>query len=143
MAVDAHATKEGFPQRSQQAVPVERDAVDGEDSANTVPPRLPPCEDTLIWDVFLSAFTYPTVTVADEMGLFPLMAKSAATTEELAAKLSIGPRSTEALLGILTALRLLKKESGQFQLTELARSYLLPDSPFYWGPMLHIHWQAG
>lgn len=46
---------------------------------------------------------------------------------------SLGPRASEAILGILVANGFLVKRQERFQLTDVARNYLLPHSPYYWG----------
>ena len=100
------------------------------------PLALPTCDDRLLWDVVYSSFQYPTLTVADELGLFPLLEKEAATADEIAARLSIGPRATEAMLAVLTSLGFLVQHQGRFSITDVTRNYLLPDRPYYWGPIL-------
>jgi hypothetical protein len=103
----------------------------------TTPSLLPPAvDDRLIWDTWTSKYHLPTVAVADEIGLFPFLAESPATSEEVVAGLSLGPRGAEILLGILSALGFLVQHRGRFLLSETARTYLLPDSPYYYGPFL-------
>lgn len=78
-------------------------------------------------------------TVALNIGLFEHIGRAGAeglTAEEVAAGLSTGPRSTEAVLAVLGGLGLLRNAGGKFGLTEQARNFLLRDSPFYWGAML-------
>lgn len=108
---------------------------------STIPARAltPPAgDDRFIWDVWLSSLHFPALTVADELGLFPLLASTPATAEEIGDKLALGPRGSEALLGILTALGFLAQHQGRFHLTEVARTYLLPDSLYYYGPALRL-----
>lgn len=96
----------------------------------------PTCDDRLIWDIASSTFHFPTLTVADELGLFTLLEQTHATPQEIATRLSLGMRATEALLGVLTSLGLLIQHLGKFSLTEVSRNYLLPESPYYWGAFL-------
>jgi hypothetical protein len=38
------------------------------------------------------------------LGVFPLLKETPASSKEVAVRLSLGPRATEALLGVLTSL---------------------------------------
>ncbi|NJR76740.1 MAG: methyltransferase domain-containing protein [Scytonema sp. CRU_2_7] len=96
------------------------------------------CDDRLLWDTWMSIFHFPTLTVADELGLFPLLEKSPATAAEVAKSLCLGNRSTEALLGVMTSLGYLVQHSGTFYITDVSRNFLLPNSPYYWGGILHL-----
>ncbi|GHO99889.1 methyltransferase [Reticulibacter mediterranei] len=104
------------------------------------PPILvpPPSDDHLIWEVWLSSQHFSVLTVTEELGLFPLLARSPATAEEVAHSLTLALSSTQALLGILTSLGFLAQHQKHFHLTEVSRTYLLPDSPYYYGPALHL-----
>jgi hypothetical protein len=96
----------------------------------------PTSDDRLIWDIASSTFYFPTLTVADELGLFSFLEQTPATPQEVATKFSLGMRATEALLGVLTSLGLLIQHLGKFSITEVSRNYLLPESPYYWGDFL-------
>ena len=97
----------------------------------------PVVEDRLLWALWLSPTWLPSVTAADELGLFDRLADGkAATAEQLAASLELAPRATRALLGLLAGLGLLQQTAGAFALTETSRAYLVSSSPFYWGPAL-------
>ncbi|WP_240041642.1 MULTISPECIES: acetylserotonin O-methyltransferase [Okeania] len=96
------------------------------------------CDDKPLWDTWLSMFHFPTLTVADELGLFSLLDKKPATAEEVATNLSLGSRATEALLGVMTSLGYLVQFKGKFHLTQVSQNFLLPDSPYYWGGILHF-----
>ncbi len=76
------------------------------------------------------------MTVADELGLFSLLAQGAATAPEVAARLELGARGAEALLAVNAALGFLVQRGGRFGLAEPARHFLLPGGDFYWGGML-------
>lgn len=58
------------------------------------------------------------------------------SAEEIAAKLNIGVVTSEDLLGVMAALGFLTQYSHRFSLTQTARDFLLPSSPFYRGPWL-------
>jgi acetylserotonin N-methyltransferase len=77
------------------------------------------------------------VLVADELRLFEMLTTDGGLTcEELVERLDLPGRSVEILLTALAALKLVVPNQGHYQLTELARTYLLPSSRFYWVPML-------
>ncbi len=96
------------------------------------------CDDKLLWDTWLSMFHFPTLTVADELGLFSLLAKAPATAQEVAINLSLGSRATEGLLGVMASLGYLVQLNGKFHLTQVSQTFLLPHSPYYWGGILHF-----
>src|SRR5262249_55126463 len=96
----------------------------------------PTCDDRLMWDIESSAFHAPSLSVADELGIFALLEQKPASAAEVAASLALGMRAVEALLAILTSLGLLVQHQGKFSNSETARNYLLPDSPYYWGGFL-------
>ena len=97
----------------------------------------PACDDRAVWDLWLSRLQLPAVTVADEIGLFALLAGEPAPAQEVAARLDLGPQGAEALLAVCAALGFLTQHGGRFGLTDTARHYLLREGDFYWGPMLH------
>lgn len=99
--------------------------------------ELPTTDDKLLWDIWMSVNLFSSLTVADELGIFSFLKKKSATAKELSDSLSLQIRGTEALLGILTSLGFLVHNQNRFHLTGVARTYLLPESPFYWGGMLH------
>jgi len=100
-----------------------------------------PCvDDRLLWSLWLSPAWLPSVTAADELGLFDLLSRrQSATAAELGAGLELSPRAMRALLGLLAPLGLVRQQAGSFALTEPARAYLVSTSPFYWGPALAPH----
>jgi cyclopropane fatty-acyl-phospholipid synthase-like methyltransferase len=100
------------------------------------PLEAPTCSDGPMWSAWLAAFHAPALAIADEVGLFSALRDRPASASELAAQLQIELRATEALAGLLAALDFLVLAAGRFCLTETARAYLLPDSPYYWGAML-------
>lgn len=99
---------------------------------------VPTTDDRPVWDAWLSVYHLPTVTVADELGLFPKLAEHPLTLAETMDALELGPRATEALLGVLQSLGFVTQRGGRFHVTEVSRNYLLPDSPYYWGGMLQL-----
>lgn len=97
---------------------------------------MPPCSDAPIWNVWMAAFHAPTLAVADELGLFAALRDQPATADQLAAELALEPRAVIAMTGVLVGLDFLVLADGRYGLTEVARAYLLADSPYYWGGML-------
>lgn len=100
--------------------------------------KAPLCDDRLVWDTWMSVYQFPSLCVADELGLFSALEKSPLTHEEAAAALQLGPRATEALLGVMRSMGFIAQSDGRFRNTEVARNFLLPTSPFYWGGMLRL-----
>jgi ubiquinone/menaquinone biosynthesis C-methylase UbiE len=98
----------------------------------------PTCDDKPIWDLWMSVYHFPTLAVADELGLFNLLADKQLGADEIAAKLGLSKRSTEALLAVLAGLNLLRTHNGSFYLTDVSKNFLLPDSPYYWGHMIKL-----
>jgi len=93
----------------------------------------PSADDRPIWDVWLSSLWMPTITVASEQGVFEALAEGPANSADLARRLELKPQGTETLLRMLVALGLIVVHDGRYQLSAVARHYLLRESPFYWG----------
>jgi len=102
----------------------------------------PACDDRPLWDIWLSVFHLPLLIAADALGLFAFLGPAPATAAEVAGGLSLSLRSADAILGTLTALGCLVQYHERFHLTELARTYLLPASPYYYGGMLQAYRSA-
>ncbi|MDX2086424.1 MAG: methyltransferase [Kofleriaceae bacterium] len=84
----------------------------------------------------MSAFHAPTLAIADELGFFRALDVAPASAAELAARLGIELRATEAMAGVMSTLGFVVLADGRFVLTDVARTYLLPSSIYYWGGML-------
>ena len=100
--------------------------------------ELPASEDRAIWDIWLSMYRLPAMAVADEVGVFAALDAEPATAAQVAQKLGFNRRGTDVLLSMLTALGLVVARDGRHELADVARTYLLPESPYYWGPLLRI-----
>jgi hypothetical protein len=107
------------------------------DGHTASPPQAPSCDNRPLWDIWLSGFSLPALTVADQLGLFPFLEKTPATTPAIAEQFGISERACEALVNLLCSLDFLAKRNDRFYLSESARTYLLPQSPYYWGGVLH------
>jgi acetylserotonin N-methyltransferase len=90
-------------------------------------------DDKSIWDNWLSIFGNVVVAVADELSLFNMLRHKPLDVMEVAQKLMIQPRAAEALVNVLISMGFLLKEKDKVALSHVAYSYLLPNSPFYWG----------
>jgi acetylserotonin N-methyltransferase len=98
----------------------------------------PSTDDRRIWDLFLSGTYQGAIVAADDAGVFASLAAQPATIEELAGRLDFDVRATGILLRLLGSLGLLVVGGERFQLTDLARQYLVKSSPFYWGHMMRV-----
>jgi acetylserotonin N-methyltransferase len=98
--------------------------------------ELPASEDRAIWDIWLSMYRLPAMAVADELGVFAALDSAPATAPEVAQRLGFNRRGTDVLLSMLTALGLVVSRDGRHELADVTRTYLLPASPYYWGPLL-------
>jgi predicted O-methyltransferase YrrM len=98
--------------------------------------ELPPCQDRQIWDIWLSMQQLPAMAVADELGVFHAIEEKPATAHETAQRLGLNRRASEVLFAMLAALGLTSVCDGRHELSDLSRTYLLPRSPYYWGPLL-------
>lgn len=98
--------------------------------------ELPATADRAIWDIWLSMHRLPAMAAAEEIGIFGALAAAPAAGAAVAKRLKLNRRATEIVLDMLSALELLAFRDGRYELTALARTYLLPESPYYWGPLL-------
>lgn len=98
-------------------------------------PELPPQDDTLLWDTWMSLYRVPAVTAALELDIFESLANMPADAGELAERLGLDERALKALLTMLAAMGYLRRHGGRCHLSPAARHYLLRGSPFYWGPV--------
>jgi hypothetical protein len=98
---------------------------------------LPPCDDELVLQTWLSVYSYPALIVADKLKIFETLAAGSASLAELRKKLDLGEKSAESILALMRSTGFLSFADGKFGLTDVARTYMLPDSAYYWGGMLH------
>ncbi len=98
--------------------------------------ELPSTDDRAIWDLWLSQYRLPVVLAADEIGLFQFLRDGPATLDEMCSRLGMLRRSALALTAALASTGFIVQHDGRFQLTQTAKIYLLPESDFYWVPML-------
>ena len=100
-----------------------------------VPSR--PVEDHAIYDLQYRRHTLPVTALAQELGLFSLLETSPMSLADLAATLCISARACEVLITVCMALGFLERHAdATIALTATACTYLLPSSPFCYGPLL-------
>ena len=66
--------------------------------------------------------------VATKLGIFETLAEKALTANQIAAEINGNPRGTEKLVNVLVAVGLLVHDGSLYQITKLARRWLLEDS---------------
>lgn len=96
-----------------------------------------PPSDKIIWDLFFSQFHLAAVSVADEIGLLAAINENTTEIDELSEKISLSTRGTESLCLVLKALGLINKKMNT--LMDIAKTYFIPSSPYYWGAVLHAY----
>ena len=98
-----------------------------------MPLDAPTTDDRLIWDLWLSAYYAPAMSAADELHLFEALDARPASAPELAEEKGWNEDALKTLLPLLASIGLLTVRIGRYHLTDVARTYLLHDGPFYWG----------
>ncbi len=99
---------------------------------------LPPTtDDAAIWELWLSQYRLPTVTSADEAGVFAAICDQALTADQIAAQISVDARALTIHLGLLAAMGFVEKRDNKWRATALSRTWLIPDSEGYYGPAIH------
>ena len=93
----------------------------------------PTVDDRPIWDMWLTMHYLPAMTAADEIGLFAALREDALGLEALAARLKVEPRALSIHLSLLAAIGFVEKRAGLYRATTVSRTYLDPESPYYWG----------
>src|SRR5204863_617493 len=68
------------------------------------------------------------------LNFFTWLSKTPADPATICRALEIKERPTDVMLTLFTAMGLLENQAGVFQLTELAREFLVGESPWYLGP---------
>ncbi|WCG82390.1 methyltransferase [Pectobacterium sp. A5351] len=97
----------------------------------------PQHEDSLIRHIWLSNVLTPVLSVSLELNLFELLALKPLSLDELSTQLGLSSDSAEALTATLGGAGLIQSNNSGFSLTPVSNSYLLRDSPFYWGHMIN------
>ncbi|MBO0713701.1 MAG: hypothetical protein J2O39_01060 [Acidimicrobiales bacterium] len=97
---------------------------------------MPASDARLLWESYLSPYWFPSLLVADDLGLITSLAEGPASAEELARRLDLNQRGVGAVLPMLASLGYLEARDGRYAITDTSRHYLLPESPYYWGGLL-------
>jgi hypothetical protein len=95
--------------------------------------KLNPVNDKIMWDIWMSSYHMSSLTVADELGLFNSIKKRKNGIKTLANNLKVNERGLISLTNVLSALGFINKRNSVLTLNPYSTSYLLSDSPFYWG----------
>ena len=104
-------------------------------SPTTLP--IPAVDDRKLYELRATRHALPTLAIAKEMELFERLEKGPKTIEKIAEELQLTPRAAEAMTIVVTALGFLARYNDeQYGLTDLARTYLLPTSPFYYHELM-------
>jgi hypothetical protein len=98
----------------------------------------PTADDRALWDLHLSAHGLPVVLAADELGIFQSLKNNPVDVKALATGKGLSERAVRATVPMLAAMGLLVQREGIYTLTNLARNFLLPESPYYWGPVFEV-----
>ncbi|MCB9077354.1 MAG: alpha/beta hydrolase [Anaerolineaceae bacterium] len=135
-----HGVHYDQPERFQAVVqPFLRSVVAASPSASSSPNEypVPLAEDYLLHDLVWRQNALPMTALAQEVGLFERLQDQPATIEAVAALLDVTARAAEMMVAVAAALGFLEAlGDGRFGLTAVGRTYLLPSSPFAYGPFL-------
>lgn len=94
----------------------------------------PRCDERQIFDLFAAQVQTRVTEIALRIGMFEAL-KEPSEVAALAATLTIGERATESLLTVLSAAQLVEISASTVGLTDIAREYLLSESPFFKGAL--------
>lgn len=97
---------------------------------------LPDVHDHFMWDIWMSMYHLSILSVADELTIFLQLKNKNLSLVHLAELLNLNRRAIEILVAPLVCFGFLYKTENEFGLTLTAKTYLLPESPFYWGAIL-------
>jgi 3-hydroxy-5-methyl-1-naphthoate 3-O-methyltransferase len=95
--------------------------------------ELPPEDDKLVWDAWLSLYQLPSISVALELDIFESLLKQPASPTILASRMNYSERALIALLAMLKSLGFLIRKGEYYHLTDVAQSYFIKSSPYFWG----------
>lgn len=95
--------------------------------------QLPKVDDRPLWDVVFAIYGYPALLLAHRFKIFSILSKDTCTLSEICSKLNLKPRPVEAILTTATALGFLSLHEERYKLTPVTETYLIEDSPNYFG----------
>jgi len=95
---------------------------------------IPTVDSQRLEELTASRRALPTLALAQELNFFATFTDTSFTIEQVADQLNLSSRAAEAMVAVTAALGFLSAGPDlHFSLTDLARTYLLPESPFYQG----------
>ncbi len=90
-------------------------------------------DEQILFDLSCSRVIGPVITLAQEINLFELFNQTPQTIDSVVKNLKVTPLVSEAFIAVLAAFGLLQRQNDkQFKLTEIAKTYMLPESPFFY-----------
>lgn len=95
--------------------------------------KMPPCDDLLLWNTWLSTMHFPVIVVSDELNLFDYLFEESATLLDISNNLNINQDTCVMLLNILDNLGFIKRINSKYFLTIISETYLVKTSDYYWG----------
>lgn len=103
-------------------------------------PEIDTAKANVIFDIVFGLTKAQALLVAHDLDLFSIIDKNnSISLEEISTLLDIQPRPTQALLSMCASLALVALNAEhKFELTEIAKHFLLKKSPFYIGGALDI-----
>jgi len=96
-------------------------------------PAIPVINDSKIWDAMLSLYNTPAICLALDLDVFEHL-REPASLDALITRTGYDARGLTALIGMLKCLDLLDRHDDNYQLNNLSKTYMLKDSPYFWGP---------
>ncbi|MBO0691379.1 MAG: methyltransferase domain-containing protein [Acidimicrobiaceae bacterium] len=97
---------------------------------------MPASDARILWESYLSPYWFPSLLVADELGVLSSLAQAPAGVDELSRRMDLNPRGVGAVLAMLASLGYVSAREGRYAVTDTTRQYVLPESPYYWGGLL-------
>lgn len=93
----------------------------------------------LILQIMHANWAMQVIRTALELNIFPTLNKHALDANQLAKELNVPSRGLEALLDALVGISCLNKSGSTYEVNELSKLYLVPDSSLFLGKMLAQH----
>lgn len=95
-----------------------------------------PVPDQTLHELLLGQWLLPAIVTANDLGLLSAIGTRSRPAESVAAELQLDAKGVAVVCDLLCNLELLSKSANGYRLTRLARAYLIPGVPEYWGPLL-------
>lgn len=95
-----------------------------------------PVSDSPMWKHLLSNYNFALLIACDQLGVFGLIESGEHTCATLSSALKLNEKGVSAVILVLKCLGYVDIKGGKIVNTDLAKMYLLPESPFYWGDVL-------